>query len=92
MTGCRTAIILRRGSGRAPAVDLLLFLKMADEQSRAPFNKRSPIPKDFAWQSLLKRDGDELETHYRHVFETLGKEKGIRAGRLHDERSNSITS
>ena len=28
----------------------LLFLKMADEQSRAPFNKRSPIPKgyDFA--------------------------------------------
>jgi type I restriction enzyme M protein len=43
----------------------LLFLKMADEQSRAPFNKPSPIPKDFDWQSLLKRDGDELETHYR---------------------------
>jgi HsdM N-terminal domain len=42
----------------------LLFLKMADEQSRPPFNKPSPIPKDFDWQSLLKRDGDELETHY----------------------------
>jgi hypothetical protein len=24
----------------------LLFLKMADEQSRAPFNKPSPIPKN----------------------------------------------
>jgi type I restriction enzyme M protein len=55
----------------------LLFLKMADEQSRAPFNKPSPIPKDFDWQSLLKRDGDELETHYRHVLESLGKEKGM---------------
>ena len=31
----------------------LLFLKMADEQSRPPFNKPSPIPKDFDWQSLL---------------------------------------
>ena len=49
----------------------LLFLKMADEQSRPPFNKRSPIPQDFDWRSLLKRDGDELETHYRHVLESL---------------------
>jgi len=55
----------------------LLFLKMADEQSKPPFNKPSPIPKDFDWQSLLKRDGDELETHYRHVLESLGKAKGM---------------
>ena len=54
----------------------LLFLKMADEQSRPPFNKRSPIPKEFDWESLLKRNGDELETHYRHVLESLGKQKG----------------
>jgi type I restriction enzyme M protein len=40
---------------------------MADEQSRPPFNKPSPIPRDFDWQSLLKRDGDELETHYRRA-------------------------
>jgi hypothetical protein len=32
---------------------------------------RSPIPKDFDRQSLLKHDGDELETHYRHVLESL---------------------
>lgn len=58
----------------------LLFLKMADEQSRAPFNKRSPIPKGFDWPSLIAKDGDELETHYRHVLESLGKEKGMLGG------------
>lgn len=55
----------------------LLFLKMADEQSRPPFNKPSAVPKDYDWPSLLARDGDELETHYRHVLETLGKQKGM---------------
>jgi type I restriction enzyme M protein len=57
----------------------LLFLKMADEQSRPPFHKRSPIPKEFDWQSLLKRGGDELETHYRHILESRGKMKGCRS-------------
>jgi hypothetical protein len=28
---------------------------MADEQSRPPFNKRSPIPKGFDWVSLLAK-------------------------------------
>lgn len=55
----------------------LLFLKMADEQSRPPFNKPSAVPKDYAWPSLLAKDGDELETHYRHVLESLGKQKGM---------------
>src|ERR1017187_3602303 len=34
----------------------LLFLKMADEQARPPFNKPSPIPKGFGWDSLLKQE------------------------------------
>jgi len=42
----------------------LLFLKMADEQARPPFNKPSPIPKGKDWPALLARDGDELEMHY----------------------------
>ena len=58
----------------------LLFLKMADEQSRPPFNKPSPIPKNVDWQSLMRLDGDELETHYRHVLESLAKQKGMLAG------------
>jgi type I restriction enzyme M protein len=55
----------------------LLFLKMADEQSRPPFNKKSAIPRDYDWRSLLAKDGDELETHYRHLLETLGKRTGM---------------
>ena len=45
----------------------LLFLKMADEQAKPPFNKPSPIPKGFGWDALLKLDGDDLEIHYRHT-------------------------
>jgi len=55
----------------------LLFLKMADEQTKPPFNKPSTIPKGFDWQSLLEKDGDVLESHYRDVLEKLGKEKGM---------------
>lgn len=55
----------------------LVFLKMADEQTKPPFNKPSIIPKGFDWQSLLEKDGDTLENHYRHILETLGKEKGM---------------
>ena len=55
----------------------LLFLKMADEQSRPPFNKPSPIPKGKDWPALLSKDGDELEIHYRHTLEELGKRSGM---------------
>jgi hypothetical protein len=51
----------------------LLFLKMADEQSRPPFAKPNPIPKGFGWEVLVSLDGDALETHYRHTLDTLGK-------------------
>lgn len=55
----------------------LLFLKMADEQSRPPFSKPSPIPKGKDWPALLAKDGDELEIHYRHTLEELGKRSGM---------------
>src|SRR5271168_1403331 len=55
----------------------LLFLKMADEQAKPPFNKPSPIPKGFGWDALLKMDGDDLEIHYRHTLEELGKRAGM---------------
>jgi len=55
----------------------LLFLKMDDERTKPPFNKPSAIPPELGWQSLLEKDGDELEIHYRHILESLGKEKGL---------------
>ena len=29
------------------------------------------------WGSLLTKDGDDLEVHYRHVLEKLGKKRGM---------------
>ena len=57
----------------------LLFLKMADERSRPPYKQPSLIPAQYAWPSLLARDGDELFDHYRHALEALGNEQGTLA-------------
>jgi type I restriction enzyme M protein len=67
----------------------LLFLKMADEQSRAPFNKPSPIPKGFGWDKLVKLDGDDLEIHYRHTLEELGRRSGM-LGTIFRKAQNKI--
>jgi len=58
-------------------LSVLLFLKMAHEQTQRPWNRPSPIPQEFDWPSLLAKDGDALETHYRHVLENLGKKDGM---------------
>ncbi|HEY8468345.1 MAG TPA: class I SAM-dependent DNA methyltransferase [Longimicrobiales bacterium] len=55
----------------------LLFLKMAHERTQPPWNEPSIVPAGYDWPSLLVRDGDELETHYRHVLEHLGGQKGM---------------
>ena len=54
----------------------LLFLKMADELTKI-LKKPNTIPSAYDWQSLLSKTGDELERHYRHLLETLAKEKGM---------------
>lgn len=58
-------------------ITYLIFLKMADEQTQPPFNKPPIIPEDLGWRSLLTKDGDELELQYRHILESLGREKGL---------------
>jgi type I restriction enzyme M protein len=55
----------------------LLFLKMADEQARPPFKREPLVPAGLDWQSLLDRDGDELEFHYRRVLTDLGRARGM---------------
>src|SRR5690606_17574250 len=49
----------------------LLFLKMAHE--RTTWGEADFIPGEYGWPSLLARDGDELEAHYRHTLERLGR-------------------
>jgi type I restriction enzyme M protein len=55
----------------------LLFLKMADEQTKPPFNRKPIIPAGLDWSSLKAKDGGELEVHYRHLLTELGKEAGM---------------
>jgi type I restriction enzyme M protein len=54
----------------------LLFLKMADEQARPPFNRPAIVPKGLDWDSIVLLDGDSLEVQYRHVLTELGKYPG----------------
>jgi type I restriction enzyme M protein len=54
----------------------LLFLKMADEQSRPPFHHRSIVPEGLDWASLVKRDGLDLEAQYLRILAELGSHPG----------------
>ncbi len=54
----------------------LLFLKMADEQEQE-LGKTSAIPAELGWRSLLRLDGDALETQYRHILASLGTGSGL---------------
>jgi type I restriction enzyme M protein len=55
----------------------LLFLKMADEQTRPPWSREPVLPLGLDWQSLLDRDGEELEAHYISILNTIGKQPGM---------------
>jgi type I restriction enzyme M protein len=67
----------------------LLFLKMADEYTRAPYNRTMPIPAGYNWQSLTPLRGAELEVHYSMTLRELGKEKGI-LGQIFTKSQNKI--
>jgi len=67
----------------------LLFLKMDNERVKL-FKKKSDIPKQYNWQSLLEKDGAELEAHYIKLLSELGKEEGI-IGVIFRKAQNKIT-
>ena len=49
---------------------------MADEQTKPPFRKESVVPVELDRDSLVDKDGDALETHYRHILDALSKQSG----------------
>lgn len=68
--------------GYTEQITFLLFLKMADEQTKPPYNRKPIVPPKLGWQSLLAKDGDELEVHYRHILEEPGKKYRNAGGNL----------
>jgi type I restriction enzyme M protein len=83
-------------------ITYLLFLKMADELTRAPYNKKMDFPRikdtegneiedgDFCnWETLSKKRGAELEAYYSQMLRSLGTEKGI-LGQIFTKSQNKI--
>jgi len=67
----------------------LLFLKMADEFSKPPYNRKLPIPKEYNWESLTEKRGDPLELHYTKLLSELSRQKGI-LGQIFVQSQNKI--
>src|SRR5206468_10787320 len=58
-------------------ITFLLFLKMAHELTQPPHGRKPMVPAPYDWPNLFKREGDELEIHYRHTLEELGRKPGM---------------
>jgi type I restriction enzyme M protein len=54
----------------------LLFLKMADEQTKPPFNREPIVPDGLDWASLEGLDGMKLDAQYRKILAELSEQPG----------------
>lgn len=83
-------------------ITYLLFLKMADELNKPPYNKGLIFPKlkdvegkEIAdgetanWETLSSKRGAELESFYSQVLRTLSTEKGT-LGQIFTKSQNKI--
>jgi len=83
-------------------ITYLLFLKMADELNKPPYNKGLKFPKlknaqgeeepnaeTCDWQTLSQKRGLELETFYNQMLRSLGTEKGT-LGQIFTKSQNKI--
>ncbi len=57
-------------------ITYLLFLKM-DQERVELLGGESSIPTAWNWSQLVNKDGDALETQYRHTLEALAAEPGL---------------
>src|SRR5690554_2074709 len=83
-------------------ITYLLFLKMADELNKPPYNKGLQFPRlkdvegkeikdgEFCnWETLSGKRGAELEAFYNQLLRTLSTEKGI-LGQIFTKSQNKI--
>jgi len=67
----------------------LLFLKMADEYSKPPYNRALNIPAAYNWESLTGVKGAELDLLYATLLRELSTQKGI-LGQIFTKSQNKI--
>jgi type I restriction enzyme M protein len=83
-------------------ITYLLFLKMADELNKPPYNKGLEFPRlkdvegkeikdgEFCnWETLSSKRGAELESFYNQLLRSLSTEKGI-LGQIFTKSQNKI--
>jgi len=70
----------------------LLFLKIADEQYRNDLSDtpKRIVPENLDWSSLIAKQGEELERHYRHVLIELAKNPHTNLGTIFAKAQNKI--
>ena len=67
----------------------LIFLKMADEYARPPYNRDVGIPEGYGWADLRAPKGAALEVHYVDTLRTLGLKSGM-LGQIFTKAQNKI--
>ncbi|MCI5059843.1 MAG: type I restriction-modification system subunit M [Alphaproteobacteria bacterium] len=67
----------------------LIFLKMAYEYSKPPYNRNIGIPENLNWQSLKSKKGAELENHYVNLLRKLSTMTGM-LGQIFVKSQNKI--
>ena len=67
----------------------LIFLKMADEYGKPPYNRKIGIPEGLGWASLKGARGAALEVHYVTVLRELGVKPGL-LGQIFTKAQNKI--
>lgn len=67
----------------------LIFLKMADEYSRPPHNRKIGVPTAYTWPTLKNLKGAELEAHYMTTLRELANKSGM-LGQIFTKSQNKI--
>lgn len=67
----------------------MIFLKMADEYAKPPYNRDVGIPEKYNWQALTSKKGAELEVLYVELLRELGQHKGM-LGQIFTKAQNKI--
>lgn len=58
-------------------ITYLIFLKMAHEYSKPPYNRDLGLPDDCSWDKLEGLSGEPLEEKYVDILKKLGSKTGI---------------
>lgn len=67
----------------------LLFLKMADEYSQPPYNRKTNVVSTYGWPTLINKTGETLEEHYGKALKSLAKTEGM-LGAIFHKAENKI--